>query len=143
MIKFEEGKFYRTADGRKFGPARLRNDRIPDARGKIWILDIGGGKSLGYVASDDGRFAGCAQNYPSCDLVEEWRGSDTGVFYETTNRKIVYGTFGRVEVLDIPVPNGKVAIRVGVGTGAVYIDASDAHHMSKVFADLAKALGND
>ena len=63
-MQIEVGKFYRTRDGRKVGPARL--DQFPHADQR-WRLKIGEFGGEGRYPDDGLKFS-----VPECSLVGEW-----------------------------------------------------------------------
>lgn len=82
-MKIEEGKFYRTRDGRKAGPMKRWGGGWIDAsrtRGDMW--------------QDDGlRYY--SENRGDDDLIAEWT---DGPVREVTRKEIVPGTYGRIQV---------------------------------------------
>lgn len=86
-MKIEEGKFYRTRDGRKAGPMKCWGAGWVDAsrtRGDMW--------------QDDGlRYY--SENRGDDDIIAEWT---DGAVREVTRKEIVFGVFGRVMVNEDP-----------------------------------------
>lgn len=87
MVKIEEGKFYKTRDGRKVGPMKAYSfDLHPKER---W--------TDGYKTyRNDGTFGG---TFRECDLISEWEDTTTqGLIREVRRREIVPGQWGIVHV---------------------------------------------
>ena len=74
-IQLEEGKYYRTRDGRKVGP--LRFTRVDGAKDKRWATAPGFSGAHWYTQYNDALWAGdyanaSAFNPTVDDLMEEW-----------------------------------------------------------------------
>jgi hypothetical protein len=123
MLKIEEGKYYKTRDGRKVGPIRKRSDvDYP------WIID---GVSTYKDDGSDCRYEDCVYH-----LIAEW--TDGPVVTETvTKTRIVPGVYGpAVEVNEWHEDTRKVVLTFH---GRVY-DADQLDAAAAVLSALAKGL---
>ena len=74
-IQIEEGKYYRTRDGRKVGP--LRFSRVNDAEDRRWATAPGFVEAHWYTQFNPAHYAGdyanaCSLRETVDDLMEEW-----------------------------------------------------------------------
>ncbi len=90
MVKIEEGKFYKTRDGRKVGPIRRydHDSWTGDAGNTLYTVD-----GLRYFERDRGG---------SSDLISEWPNEETGPIRTITRREIVPGQYGCIKVESKP-----------------------------------------
>lgn len=119
-MQIEEGKYYRTANGDRLGPANVAYGGRFEFSGPHTHCHGADGK---YIGHDRGL-----------DLVAEW--TDGPVRTETvTTRRIVPGVYGRLRVND----EGKVG-RVGLWLEGHYLNATELDDLAMVASQLAEAL---
>lgn len=128
MVKIEEGKFYKTRDGRKVGPAK----RIPDV--KDWPWDVGDSN----LRRDNGMAGGYGAYGPEYDLISEWPDEETGPIRTITRREIVPGQWGNINVNC--VVDGNVFINVRDDFGHVAFNAEQLREAAHLFNQLAEFL---
>jgi hypothetical protein len=81
-MNIEEGKFYRTRDGRKVGPMSIKSPRL------VWVNGIEGD-----WYKKDGRRSSFTEQED--DLIKEWQ---DGPVRTVTRKEIVPGSYGCVVV---------------------------------------------
>lgn len=89
-MKIEEGKFYRTRDGRKVGPMRGLTDRELSTYTSRWVW-MDGSRLITAPWDDAGTFSPYRESKE--DLIAEWT---DGPVREVTRKEIVGGTYGRI-----------------------------------------------
>lgn len=85
-VKLEAGKYYKTRDGRKVGPAILRIDLH-----STWPWDVGDQA----LRCHNGKVGGNGTFDDSFDIISEWSESPIRT---VTRREIVAGVYGRLHV---------------------------------------------
>lgn len=125
-MRLQEGKFYRTRDGRKVGPMRSDDSfREPalievDWDGRGW--------------STTGRAIGVNHSREE-DLVAEWT---DGPVRTVTRREVVPGVYGLVSVCEGPHPEGKILVHMDRSSRGA--DAGELRAAAAVLLELAGAL---
>ena len=130
MLKIEEGKYYKTRDGRKVGPAKSEGRKYlgQDA------FEVPGPHPSVHLA--DGTYSG--RNDTGLDLIAEW--TDGPVVTETvTKTRIVPGVYGKVSVGEIDVDHENKFVKVQL-IGSVWINADELDAAAAVLSALAKGL---
>lgn len=123
MVKIEAGKFYRTRDDRKIGPA-INSASIPGAR-----FDLGG---FGYFP--DGRRMAYSDMTGHLDhIVAEWT---EGPVRTVAKKEIVPGLYGEVAVVG-SIGTSRANVCVNGNLSAAQLRAAAA-----TFLELADALDN-
>lgn len=87
-MKIEEGKFYKTREGKKVGPATLTTQEWSIEEGFLWAL------SGPYLYRDDGT----TQRNRESNLVSEW--PNEGPVRDVTRKEIVPGVYGIIHISD-------------------------------------------
>lgn len=90
-IKIEEGKFYRTRDGRKVGPMYVKH---PYNGLAFWGCDTKGYMGVKYY--EDG-----SRTRVDDPLIAEWTDAPTGPVRTVTRKEVVPGRYGDVVVYDM------------------------------------------
>lgn len=127
MLKIEEGKYYKTRDGRKVGPAKW-------SWGKF---EFDGSWSMCH--EPDGTYCGRKESERDLDLIAEW--TDGPVVTETvTKTRIVPGVYDGVSVQEVAENDrGEKCADIGFElAGLVTADELDA--AAAVLSALAKGL---
>lgn len=128
-MQIEEGKYYRTRDGRKVGPAKKHHGGRFEFDGEH-----------PYCHHPDGKYLG---QDSSLDLISEW--TEGPVRTETvTTRRIVPGVYGRLEVgdRDCSELSIRLAWRTGQDEGELMhpMTATELDDLAMVASQLAEAL---
>ena len=147
-MQIEEGKYYRTRDGRKVGPMKYRSwsDKHP------WASDT---DDIAIWEDDGTRYRGASE--PETDLVALWyddtRAWVSPIRTETvTTRHIEPGVYGRLSVRGVsPYPFGSEGPQMDIGlttrgddtvsTGYV-LTAPELRELARVALELAEYLEN-
>jgi hypothetical protein len=134
MMKIEEGKSYRTRDGRK-----ARNPRW-DSDNHCWFLVIEAdseyGRSVRVYHSDGTHGDARVPNDPRLDLVAEWTDEPSGPVVVETVKRIVSGTHSGLQVHHVRGDDGVYItadaglwdaskLRAGAAVMLQYADAFD------------------
>jgi hypothetical protein len=90
-VKIEAGKFYKTRDGSKVGPAIYRPVHGCFQAGRDWLVS-------GCRYYEDGTPFGRKDAEWALDLISEWTDEPTGPVITETVKRIVPGTYGIVTV---------------------------------------------
>jgi hypothetical protein len=94
MVKIEEGKFYKTREGRKVGPMKW------EETGKSYVYPKGGY----WRADQEGTWWPDGSYYKNReaqkDIISEWPSEDNCPIREIRRREIVPGVYGIVDVRD-------------------------------------------
>lgn len=137
-MQIEAGKFYKTRDGSKVGPAILRTrdqDGWSVARGHPWAC------GTGFMHYPDGT---CAYTKaPHLDLISEWGDTTGPVVEETvTAHRIVPGVYGRLDIAPgmLKSPTVLMGIEDGIDTQLTHWTASELRAAAAVLSQLADAL---
>lgn len=132
-MQIEAGKYYRSSDGRKFGPMRI----WPSDR-ECW----GDEASTGLWRPDGSAHFVDAKDSPR--LVAEWTDAPTGPVVTETVKRIVPGYYGVVEVTIDASLHSEVGIRIssinGPGRPELYLDADELRAAAATLLELADAL---
>lgn len=116
-MKIEAGKFYRTRDGRKVGPAEPSGSGGRFEFRGPWC----------YAHEEDGRYFGRKESERVLDIVAEW--SDGPVReVVTTRREIVPGVYDRLEVVDSD--QDRVHLRLAA-RGGIALASNSTHVLSR------------
>jgi hypothetical protein len=121
-MRIEEGKYYRTRDGRKVGPLRATDNGH-------WPMECDG---TWWRADGESCEGSMARMYPENDIVAEW--TDEGPVRTVTRQEIIPGTYDGVCVR--PLPGRKVDVSL---EGCVY-NADQLERAAAVLTALAGAL---
>lgn len=129
-MQIEAGKYYRTRDGRKAGPAKLHSETYG-----FWDL----GQEYEVCHEADGTYLDGGNN-PS-DLIAEWV-EDGPVRTETvTKRRIVPGVYGRIRIwADSPAGMVRWSITGQSGVNCHDMTATELDDLAMVASQLAEAL---
>lgn len=131
MVKIEEGKSYKAANGERVGPMEFWAGNTDRARqeagdGKYWMID-GTGKC----------------HATGNDLIAEW---PEGPVRTVTRREIVPGVYDRVVVRDV-VDGNKVIVRLDkdrlCDAPIVTMTADELRSAAMIFSQLAEALDSN
>lgn len=132
-MKLEAGKFYKTRNGLKFGPA----EEVYPFGNSGWMVP----SSTGHPATYDSYGNRVS---PTClseeDLVAEWH---DGPIRTVTRREIVTGSYSNVNVLT--VKSGSVVVQLVNGSGSktsssVTLSAEELREAAHLFNQLAEVL---
>jgi hypothetical protein len=129
-LRIEEGKFYRTRDGRKFGP--MIRESWED--GEPWTAD-----TAPHYWGSDGKWNTKSTEPTACDLVAEWIVEPIGPVRTVSRKEIVEGTYGRVEV-GIVYASGRVDIAIAGQGNRVPFSSADLREAAATFLAVADAL---
>ena len=141
-MKIEEGKFYRTRNGDKVGPAVFRTvgNRCFWSVGNWHYSEDGVCSYLGWVPRADG------DEYRSGrDLMAEWRGEQTGPVITETVKRINPGVYGAVEVLSGPTDTYSTSAKITMRNGTAFsphlwFDAAELRAVAATLTEIADAL---
>lgn len=134
-MKLEAGKFYKTRNGLKFGPA----EEVYPSGSSGWVVHSNNGHPATYDSYGNRISPACLSEE---DLVAEWH---DGPIRTVTRREIVPGTYGRIKVTGTYEGN-RVTMEWGrsdVITAAVPIvglSAEELREAAHLFNQLAEAL---
>lgn len=133
-MRLEEGKYYRTRDGRKVGPAHSadRKYKGQDA------FEVDGPHVSIHLA--DGTYAG--RNCPDLDLIAEWT---EGPVRTVTRREVVPGVYGRLSVTKSSI-DGEVGVRIKPtvkGDVTPSLTSAELKAAAAVLLELAGALDSE
>lgn len=123
-MKIEAGKYYKTRDGRKVGPAVLRNSLH-----NIWPWYVGDEA----LRRNDGKVGGNGTFSESFDLISEWKDETPSPIRTVMRKEIVTGNYGIVAI----TKSNKVMIAAGNYTADQIREA--AHTLNQI----AEALEHD
>lgn len=127
-MKLEAGKFYKTRNGLKFGPA----EEVYPFGNSGWVVP----SSTGHPATYDSygnRISPCCSNEE--DLVSEWHDGPTRT---VTRREIVPGVYGKIFINHSD--NNIVSINVRNDFGCVEFNAEELREAAHLFNQLAEVL---
>lgn len=126
MVKIEEGKFYKTRDGRKVGPMAWENT------GKSYVYPQGGYWAVSGVGTwwQDGKYY--KDKSTDSDIISEWPSDARGPIREILRREIVPGVYGIVEITDVR----------GVGIDCIPT-ATELREAAHLFNQLAEFLDEE
>ena len=122
MVKIEEGKFYRTRDGKKVGPMAFSREE------GIWFVH----RKVGRWESDGSVIETFGWPDPS-PLISEW---SEGPVRTVTRREVVCGSYGRV-IVDRVL--GKECV-VAIDDWHTTMTANELRSAAMIFSQLAEAL---
>jgi len=136
-IKIEEGKYYRTRDGRKVGPMSVWG-KYTDKDGAP-LYDCEDRKFSGtYWSSSGSNGEPSVANSPELDLTAEWT---DGPVRTVTRTEIVPGTYGVLSVGTVGASGARIPINFGSSAGGErFYDASELRAAATTFIELADAL---
>ena len=129
-MKIEEGKYYRTRDGRKVGPMKLDEDSF-SARFH-WIGDGNG-------ADYDNSGRDCDNDDCVYHLIAEWPDEPASPVRTVTRKEIVEGDYGVVTVGSTIGSTVSITLD-GSREGWVRVSAEQIREAAKVFTEIADAL---
>jgi len=134
MVKLEVGKYYKTREGKKVGPAE-HNDCIP------YPFNVPhGGRFMGYAS--DGKLCLDDIKYRDHDIIAEWSDAPASPVRTVTRKEIVPGEYGKVGVgeahgdviwLGLRQPNGDYDL-------CSLMCAADLRAAIATLAEIAEAL---
>ena len=132
MLKIEEGKYYKTRDGRKVGP-------ITASITAGWPWETDGGKYDRFIGTRwawryDGSFQEDDPGEHDLDLIAEWTGGPV-VTETVTKTRIVPGVYGCIQVGE--PTNGDVCVSF---VGKIYYTPDELDAAAAVLSALAKGL---
>lgn len=138
-MRIEEGKFYRTREGRKVGPVRATDN-------SFWPMECGG---TWWRANGESCEGSMARMYPRNDIISEW--IESPVRTETvTTRRIEPGVYGRIRVRDeAGMVDGGTQVgfnfvaRNGASMGqpeVAYLSAPELRELARVALEIAEYL---
>ena len=136
VLRIEAGKYYKTRDGRKVGPAVFRNYLH-----NIWPWYVGDEA----LRRNDGKVGGDGTFSDSFDLISEWQDETTSPIRTVKRRGIVPGVYGRIKITGTYQGN-RVTMdwdRNDIITAAVPIvgmSAEELREAAHLFNQLAEAL---
>lgn len=94
-MKIEEGKYYRTRDGRKVGPVIEGQKPYKDGRHAHWPFRF----EIFWYKSDGFSCPGEAQLHnDNDDLISEWQDEIPSPVRTVTRREIVAGCYGNIHI---------------------------------------------
>lgn len=126
VLKIEAGKYYKTRDGRKVGPAR-RADGYLTTNG--WH----------YAENGECCYKGISGNekQPEFDIISEW---SEAPIRTVTRREIVAGVYGRVFVNSYDKESNTVWINVKEDFGCVEFNATELREAAHILNQIAEVL---
>jgi hypothetical protein len=119
-MKIEEGKFYRTRDGRKMEPV-YRDGSWTCTEGYCWL--------------PSGRHCSDPDGCPF-DLIAEW---NEGPVREVTRKEIVPGEYGRIKIASGRTETS-VPINILPSTRGFYLNAAELRAAAATLTEIADAL---
>lgn len=133
-MRLEEGKYYRTRDGRKAGPVRRIDGEwnAANAQDGNWRYDDDGG--LTNFGGDD------------LDLIAEWT---EGPVRTVTRREVVEGVYGRLKVNQTYATEPSVGIKLvdrngkELGESGAGMTSTELKAAAAVLLELAGALDSE
>lgn len=123
-MKIEAGKYYKTRDGRKVGPAVFRNSLH-----NIWAWYVGDEA----LRRNDGTVGGNGAFSDSFDLISEWQDEPSPI-RTVTRREIVAGVYGRVVIGE----NGSILLPQRIYTAE---ELREAAHILNQIAEVLQENG--
>jgi hypothetical protein len=131
-MQIEAGKFYRTRDGRKVGPAKFLDEKFYADQGYPWSLN-------GLFMYQSSGIAGDGA-HEEHDLVAEWFDTPTGPVRTVTRKEIRGGTYGRLRIE--PGLTGTVLLGVedGIDTDQTHWTEKELRAAAATLIELADAL---
>lgn len=135
-IKIEEGKYYRTRDGRKVGPMSVWRAYTDEDGGPLFDCE-GGEFSGNYWSSDGSNGEPDVINDPDFDLIAEW---GEGPVRTVTRKEIVPGTYGVLSVKEVAPWHSGDAPVAHVCIPPHHLPASELRAAAATFIELADAL---
>lgn len=129
-MKLEEGKFYKTRSGLKFGPAEAVNP----FGSSCWVVPSNNGHPATYDSYGN-RISPCCSNEE--DLVSEWH---DGPVRTVTRREIVPGIYGKVFINCYDEFANTVSLNVKEDFGCVSFNAEELREAAHLLNQLAEFM---